>query len=76
MALRKLVYYGDPLLRQKAKKIHRFDASLLKLVQGMFETMHAHDGIKLAAPQIAVSVSLSSNAQRTISATTMVSRGR
>jgi peptide deformylase len=29
MALRNLVFYGNPILRQKAKKIHRFDASLL-----------------------------------------------
>ena len=56
MALRTLVFYGNPILRQKAKKIHRFDASLPKLVQDMFETMHAHDGIGLAAPQIALSL--------------------
>ena len=53
MALRTLVFYGNPILRQKAKKIHRFDASLPQLVQDMFETMHAHDGVGLAAPQIA-----------------------
>jgi peptide deformylase len=53
MALRTLVYYGNPILRQKAKKIHRFDASLPQLVQDMFETMHAHNGVGLAAPQIA-----------------------
>jgi peptide deformylase len=29
MALRALVYYGNPILRQKAKKIHRFDASFV-----------------------------------------------
>src|SRR5260370_35751793 len=53
MALRTLVFYGNPILRQKAKKIHRFDASLPQLVEDMFETMHAHDGVGLAAPQIA-----------------------
>jgi peptide deformylase len=53
MALHTLVFYGNPILRQKAKKIHRFDASLPQLVQDMFETMHAHDGVGLAAPQIA-----------------------
>lgn len=56
MALRKLVFYGNPILRQKAKKIHHFDASLPQLVQDMFETIHAHDGIGLAAPQIALSL--------------------
>jgi len=56
MALRTLVFYGNPILRQKAKKIHRFDASLPQLVQNMFETMHAHNGVGLAAPQIAQSL--------------------
>src|SRR5260370_10059504 len=56
MVLRTLVFYGNPILRQKAKKIHRFDVSLPRLVQDMFETMHAHDGIGLAAPQIALSL--------------------
>ncbi len=58
MSIRKLRYYGDPILRQKARKIHRFDASLPRLVQDMFETMHAHDGVGLAAPQIGLSLRL------------------
>lgn len=58
MALRDLVFYGNPILRQKARKIHRFDASLPKLVQDMFETMHAYNGVGLAAPQIAQSLRL------------------
>jgi peptide deformylase len=56
MAQRTLIYHGNPILRQKAKKIHRFDASLPHLVQDMFETMRAHDGIGLAAPQIGLSL--------------------
>jgi peptide deformylase len=43
-------------LRQKAKKIHRFDPSLQKLVDDMFETMHEANGVGLAAPQIAQSI--------------------
>jgi peptide deformylase len=58
MAARNLVFYGNPILRQKAKKIHRFDASLPNLVQDMFETMHANNGVGLAAPQIALSIRL------------------
>jgi peptide deformylase len=58
MTIRNLVFYGDPILRQKAKKLHRFDASFPKLVQDMFETMHAHDGVGLAAPQIGLSIRL------------------
>lgn len=56
MAVRDIVFIGDPILRQKASKIHRFDASLPRLVQDMFETMHAADGIGLAAPQIGLAI--------------------
>ncbi len=58
MTQRKLVLIGDPVLRQKARKIHHFDNSLPKLAEEMFETMHANDGIGLAAPQIGLSVRL------------------
>ena len=56
MALRKIITTENPILRQKAKKIHRFDPSLQKLVDDMFETMHAAHGVGLAAPQIAQSI--------------------
>ena len=38
--------------------MHRFDASMQKLVDDMFETMHAAHGAGLAAPQIALSIRL------------------
>ena len=56
MALRKIITAENPVLRQKAKKLHRFDPSLQKLVDDMFETMHAAHGVGLAAPQIAQSI--------------------
>jgi peptide deformylase len=56
MALRKVITTENPVLRQKAKKIHRFDPSLQRLVDDMFETMHASKGVGLAAPQIAQSI--------------------
>jgi peptide deformylase len=56
MALRKIITTENPILRQKAKKIHRFDPSLQKLVNDMFETMHEANGVGLAAPQIAQSI--------------------
>jgi|SRR5437016_1151474 len=56
MALRKLITSENPILRQKAKKVHRFDPSLQKLVDDMFETMHDANGVGLAAPQIAISI--------------------
>jgi peptide deformylase len=56
MAIRKIITTENPILRQKAKKIHRFDPSLQKLVDDMFETMHEAHGVGLAGPQIAHSV--------------------
>src|SRR5579859_7438650 len=56
MALRKIITTENPILRQKAKKVHRFDPSLQRLVDDMFETMHAANGVGLAGPQIAQSI--------------------
>jgi peptide deformylase len=56
MAIRKIITTENPILRQKAKKIHRFDPSLQKLVNDMFETMHVANGVGLAGPQIAQSI--------------------
>ena len=58
MALRKIITAENPILRQKAKKVHRFDPSLQRLVDDMFETMHEANGVGLAAPQIALSIRL------------------
>lgn len=58
MAIHKIITSENPILRQKAKKVHRFDASMQKLVDDMFETMHVANGVGLAAPQIALSVRL------------------
>jgi len=56
MAIRKIITTENSILRQKAKKIHRFDPSLQRLVDDMFETMHVANGVGLAAPQIAQSI--------------------
>jgi peptide deformylase len=56
MAIRKIITSENPILRQKAKKVHRFEPSLQKLVDDMFETMHASNGVGLAGPQIAQSI--------------------
>lgn len=58
MAIRKIITSENPILRQKAKKVRHFDASMQKLVDDMFETMHAAHGAGLAAPQIALSIRL------------------
>lgn len=56
MAIRKIITTENPILRQKAKKVHRFDPSLQKLVNDLFETMYAANGVGLAAPQVAQSI--------------------
>jgi peptide deformylase len=56
MALRKIITLENPILRQKAKRVTRYDASIKRLVEDMFETLHAANGVGLAAPQIAQSL--------------------
>ncbi len=46
----------DPVLRQKAKRVRAVDASLKKLIQSMRQTMHAVNGVGLAANQVGVPV--------------------
>jgi len=55
MALRRVLRMGDPLLRQVARPIERFDAELAALVGDMDDTMRALSGAGIAAPQIGVS---------------------
>lgn len=55
MAKLKVVQYGDPILRKITSRVIKFDKSLKKLIEDMFETMYASEGIGLAAPQIGVS---------------------
>jgi len=51
----KVVKYPEPVLSQPGEPVTDFDAELKKLVDDMFETMYASQGIGLAAPQVAVS---------------------
>ena len=55
MTKRDVVKYGDPILRKVTSRVIKFDKSLRKLVEDMFETMYASEGVGLAAPQIGVS---------------------
>ncbi|HIQ36534.1 MAG TPA: peptide deformylase [Desulfocapsa sulfexigens] len=58
MSLRTILKFPDPILRQKAKKISNFDASLQNLATDMIETMYDAPGVGLAAPQIGESIRL------------------
>ena len=50
-----VIKFPDPLLARKADPVTVFDKELAKLVDDMFESMYAAEGIGLAAPQIAIS---------------------
>jgi peptide deformylase len=52
-----IVMYGDPVLRKRAEELKK-DTDLKPLIQDMFETMHAANGIGLAAPQIGKAIRL------------------
>ena len=50
-----IVKYPESVLSQPGEPVTEFNAELRKLVDDMFETMYASQGIGLAAPQVAVS---------------------
>lgn len=54
MALRKLVYFPEPVLLTPAKPVTVFDEALQTLIDDMIETMYHEHGIGLAAPQIGI----------------------
>ena len=54
MTVRPIVVLGNPVLRNKARKVTRFDDSIRRLVNDMIETMRDAPGVGLAAPQIGV----------------------
>jgi len=47
-----IVQYGDPVLRAKGARIEKIDDRIRELAQNMIETMHAANGVGLAAQQI------------------------
>jgi peptide deformylase len=59
MAVLEVIQPDNPTLRKKAHKITSFsDKNLQKLIEDMIETMHAQNGVGLAAPQVAKSIRL------------------
>jgi peptide deformylase len=50
--------YGSSILRKESEEIERDYPELNKLIDDMFETMYAAEGIGLAAPQIGKSIRL------------------
>lgn len=56
MAVLPIRLAGDPVLRQKAKRVRDIDASIQQLIDDMIETMHDAPGVGLAANQVGVAL--------------------
>jgi peptide deformylase len=54
VAVHPIRFLGDPVLREKARRVTQFDDDLQRLIDDMFESMYAARGVGLAAPQIGV----------------------
>ena len=50
--------YGDPILRAKGKQIEKIDDYIRALAANMIETMHAANGVGLAAQQVGEALQL------------------
>lgn len=53
-----VIAYGDPVLRKVGKEITKEYPKLDALIENMFDTMYASNGIGIAAPQVGVPVRL------------------
>jgi peptide deformylase len=53
--LHEIVKYPDPILAKVGEPVTEFTPELAKLVEEMFDSMYAAEGIGLAAPQIGIS---------------------
>jgi peptide deformylase len=58
MAKRTILTAPDPRLKQPGKDVAKVDGDIARLIEDMFETMYAADGVGLAAPQIGVSLNV------------------
>ncbi len=56
MTVRKIVKYGTPSLREKSKEVHKISKKIQILVEDLYDTMYAANGVGLAAPQVGENV--------------------
>ncbi|MFZ4576780.1 MAG: peptide deformylase [Myxococcota bacterium] len=56
MAIRDIVPFPDPILKQRCAEVEVFDAELHQLLDDMADTMGEADGLGLAANQVGVSL--------------------
>lgn len=48
----RVLHYGEEPLRNESQPVEKIDNDIRRLVEDMFETMYASNGVGLAAPQI------------------------
>jgi peptide deformylase len=53
-----ILRYGDPVLRAKGRRVERIDNHIRELAANMIETMHAANGVGLAAQQVGEALQL------------------
>ncbi len=54
MAIRNIRLEGDEILKKKSKPVEEINEKILTLIEDMFETMYAQNGLGLAAVQVGV----------------------
>ena len=54
MAKLNIIKFGDPLLRKRAREVEEITPRIITLLDDMIETMRAHEGCGLAAPQVGI----------------------
>ena len=54
MAIREIRLSGDEILRKTAREVEKVDDRIKELLQDMLETMHKHNGVGLAGPQVGI----------------------
>lgn len=52
MAIRKILEYGTPSLRQPSKEVHKVSKKIKDLIKDLMDTLYSQNGVGLAAPQI------------------------
>jgi peptide deformylase len=52
MSIKKVIKYGNDILRAQTKEVHKVSQKIKLMVDDMLDTMYAQNGVGLAAPQI------------------------
>ena len=52
MAIKKILRYGTPSLRQPSKEVHKVSRKIQELIKDLLDTLYSQNGVGLAAPQI------------------------